>query len=42
MGKIQVMEHPLIQHKIGIIRRTENRIQRFQKSDFRDCHADVL
>ena len=27
MGKIQVMEHPLIQHKIGIIRRTETRFK---------------
>ena len=23
MGKVVVMDHPLIQHKIGIIRRTE-------------------
>ena len=31
MGKIQVMEHPLIQHKIGIIRRTETSSQEFRE-----------
>ena len=31
MGKIQVMEHPLIQHKIGIIRRTETSSKEFRE-----------
>ena len=31
MGQIQVMEHPLIQHKIGIIRRTETSSKEFRE-----------
>lgn len=31
MGKIMVMEHPLIQHKIGIIRRTETSSKEFRE-----------
>ena len=31
MGKIQVMEHPLIRHKIGIIRRTETSSKEFRE-----------
>ena len=31
MGKIQVMEHPLIQHKIGSIRRTETSSKEFRE-----------
>ena len=31
MCKIQVMEHPLIQHKIGIIRRTETSSKEFRE-----------
>ena len=31
MGKIQVMEHPLIQHKIGIIRHTETSSKEFRE-----------
>ena len=36
MGKIQVMEHPLIQHKIGIIRRTET-----GSRDFRNLSSEI-
>lgn len=36
MGKIQVMEHPLIQHKIGIIRRTET-----GSRDFRNLISEI-
>ena len=31
MGKIQIMDHPLIQHKIGIIRRTETSSKEFRE-----------
>ena len=37
MSKVVVMDHPLIQHKIGIIRRTET-----SSKEFRDRDADVL
>lgn len=36
MGKIMVMEHPLIQHKIGIIRRTET-----SSKDFRELVSEI-
>ena len=36
MRKIQVMEHPLIQHKIGIIRRTET-----GSRDFRNLISEI-
>lgn len=36
MAKIQVMEHPLIQHKIGIIRRTET-----GSKDFRTMISEI-
>ena len=31
MGKVLVMEHPLIQHKIGIIRRKETSSKEFRE-----------
>ena len=31
MSKVQVMDHPLIQHKIGIIRRTETSSKEFRE-----------
>ena len=31
MGKIQIMDHPLIQHKIGIIRRKDTSSKEFRE-----------
>ena len=31
MAKIKIMEHPLIQHKIGIIRRKETSSKEFRE-----------
>ena len=36
MGKVVVMDHPLIQHKIGIMRRTD---KGFQNTCQRGCDA---
>ena len=36
MGKVVVMDHPLIQHKIGIIRRTET-----GSRDFRNLVSEI-
>ena len=33
MSKVTIMDHPLIQHKIGLIRRKDDRIQRFSSVD---------
>ncbi len=42
MSKVIVMDHPLIQHKIGWIRRADTGSKGFQNTDQRDCNADVL
>ena len=42
MSKVVVMDHPLIQHKIGVIRRAEVGSKDFRRIDRRDRHADVL
>ena len=39
MGKVLVMDHPLIQHKIGIIRRKETSFQRIPGAGQRSCHV---
>ena len=36
MGKVLVMEHPLIQHKVGIIRRKE-----VGSKDFREIISEI-
>ena len=33
MQKVMIMDHPLIQHKIGVIRKKRDRIQRFPCTD---------
>ena len=42
MGKVLVMEHPLIQHKVGIIRRKEVGSKDFRENHQRDCNVYVL
>ena len=49
MSKVVVMDHPLIQHKIGIIRREETGAKELSGEDafklydtYGDCDADVL
>ena len=39
MGKVVVMDHPLIQHKIGIMRRTDTGSKGFQNTCQRGCDA---
>ena len=39
MAKIVIMDHPLIRHKIGLIRRKEIRNQRVPRDDRRDRDA---
>lgn len=42
MSKIMVMDHPLIQHKIGLIRKKENGYKGFQRDDQRNRNDDLL
>ena len=39
MAKTVVMDHPLIQHKIGIIRKRRNRNKGFQTVNKRNSNA---
>lgn len=39
MGKVVVMDHPLIQHKIGIMRKNRHRFKGFQNTRQRGCDA---
>lgn len=41
MSKVMVMDHPLIQHKIGLIRKRK-RVQGFQRDDQRNRNDDLL
>ena len=42
MAKVKVMDHPLIQHKIGILRKRRDKLQRIPGNDERGGYADVL
>ena len=42
MSKVIVMDHPFIQHKIGMDTKSRYRFKGFQNTDQRDCNADVL
>lgn len=41
MSKVMVMDHPLIQHKIGLIRK-RNGYKGFQRDDQRNRNDDLL
>lgn len=42
MQKVVVMDHPLIQHKVGLIRKKETGSKEFREADRRDRHVYVL
>ena len=42
MSKVQVMDHPLIQHKINYIRKRGGRVKRIQRDRWGDRIINVL
>lgn len=42
MARTVIMDHPLIQHKIGIIRKKDTSSKEFREMISEDCNADVL
>ena len=42
MGKVQILEHPLLQHKLSILRDVNTGVKEFPRGCRRDRRADVL
>ena len=42
MAQIHVMDHPLILHKLSLMRDRQTGVKEFPRGHPRDCHAHVL
>ena len=42
MSELHVFDHPLIQHKLSILRDKNTSVKEFPRACRRDRHADVL